>query len=704
MKIKGLLNNNSIDNLITESLLALEKAGCLKDDRLRFRLTLEEILLDYQGILPKSTLATVRIKKKSDTIKVKVSIEGEEYNPLKETDSLVLIKTIHKWESAPVYRYVNKGAGTNVLTYCFKTRGSLRENLSFTWKYTGQSKNILALAVILQLISVAFLIVAPMLSARIIVQFTNSALHQVIWTAFALLLVNLTSAGIIACCNWAYNVVYNRTLTLLESEISNNVLKITNDTIEENGTGLFIQRLTVDTSNLATAFNTLADNISQICQYVGILAAMLIINPSVFLAVLILLSTQIAMELKRQRVSRDNGRIHRNKAESYTGFVGEMVRGGKDIKLVNAQEQFEKDLKERIIEANDSRMRWDAGNRKYRLFISAIRESGALLFIVLLAVLLSTQKLTVATTLVLFNYYASLGTPAITLLGTILDFVTQFNLSSERLRDITDERYFPKEKFGNVHKENLLGEIEFNKVGFSYNVGKLNTSTRWVLRDLSFKINPGETVALVGRSGSGKTTIMNLISRLYDPFSGKITIDGIDIKDLDRQSLRGSMSVVTQAPYVFQMSIRENLRIVKPDMTDSEMKAAAALACIDEEIEAKPEKYETVVGEGGISLSGGQRQRLAIARALLRDSRILLLDEATSALDNVTQDKIRESLERIKGKCTVIIIAHRLSTIVGADRILYLKDGKIIAEGTHHELMSTCPEYRELYEKEEKQP
>ena len=116
MKIKGLLNNNSIDNLITESLLALEKAGCLKDDRLRFRLTLEEILLDYQGILPKSTLATVSIKKKSDTIKVKVSIEGEEYNPLKETDSLVLIKTIHKWESAPVYRYVNKGAGTNALT------------------------------------------------------------------------------------------------------------------------------------------------------------------------------------------------------------------------------------------------------------------------------------------------------------------------------------------------------------------------------------------------------------------------------------------------------------------------------------------------------------------------------------------------------------------------------------------------------------
>ena len=210
-------------------------------------------------------------------------------------------------------------------------------------------------------------------------------------------------------------------------------------------------------------------------------------------------------------------------------------------------------------------------------------------------------------------------------------------------------------------------------------------------------------MALVGRSGSGKTTIMNLISRLYDPFSGMITIDGINIRDFDRESLRGCMSVVTQSPYIFQMSIRDNLRIVNQDMTEEEMKNAAALACIDGEIESKPEKYDTVVGEGGISLSGGQRQRLAIARALLRDCKILLLDEATSALDNVTQDNIRKSLDRIKGKCTVIIIAHRLSTIVGADRILYLQDGQILAEGTHDELLKSCAQYRELYEKEDKQ-
>ncbi|SEA65416.1 ATP-binding cassette, subfamily B [Oribacterium sp. KHPX15] len=705
MKNKWSLDNNSINSLLAEMLTELEKAGVPKDDCLRFRISLEEILLDYQNVFLENAALTVSLKKRSDIFYVRITLEGDEFNPLKETDSLVLIKTIHKWNSAPSFQYKNtkKGIGRNILTYAFKIRGSLRENLIFTWKYTGQSKGYLTLAVVLQLVSVVFLIIAPVLSAKIIVHLTDKAVYQVLWTALILFVVNLANAAIMSGCNWAYNVVYNKTLTLLEVEISKNVLRIENRAVEENGTGLFIQRLTVDTSNLATAFNTLADNISQICQYVGILAAMFIVSLPVFLAVVILLSLQIVTELKRQKVSHENGRIYRNFAERYTGIVGEMVRGGKDIKLVNAQQQFESDLQESITNANDSRMKWDAGNRKYKLFISLVRESGALLFVALLGCLLSDGKLDVATALVLFNYYTSLGTPAITLLGTILDFVTQFNLSSERLQDITDNNVFPKESFGNIHKENLKGEIEFRNVRFSYNIGKLKTSTRWVLNDLSFKILPGETVALVGRSGSGKTTIMNLISRLYDPFSGMITIDGTNIKDLDRDSLRGSMSVVTQSPYIFQMSIRENLRIVKPDMTEDEMKRAAKLACIDEEIESKPEKYDTVVGEGGISLSGGQRQRLAIARALLRETKILLLDEATSALDNVTQDRIRESLDRIKGQCTVMIIAHRLSTIVNADRILYLKDGQIIAEGKHSELMAGCAEYRELYEKEEKQ-
>ena len=282
-------------------------------------------------------------------------------------------------------------------------------------------------------------------------------------------------------------------------------------------------------------------------------------------------------------------------------------------------------------------------------------------------------------------------------MGNILDFLTEMNLSCERLRALTDDKSFPKEIFGTVSKKDIKGAVRFENVRFSYNISKLNTSTRWVLYDMSFDITPGETVALVGKSGSGKTTILNLISRLYDAFSGNVFIDGINVKELDKESLRGCISVVTQTPYIFQMSIRDNLRIAKPDMTDEEMHRAASLACLDEEIEAKPEKYETIVGEGGATLSGGQRQRLAIARSLLKGCSILMLDEATSALDNITQAKIQQAIENIHGQTTIIMVAHRLSTVVGADRIMLVEGGRVFDQGTHQELMERCSSYRELY-------
>ena len=162
--------------------------------------------------------------------------------------------------------------------------------------------------------------------------------------------------------------------------------------------------------------------------------------------------------------------------------------------------------------------------------------------------------------------------------------------------------------------------------------------------------------------------------------------------------------MVSQNPYLFHLSIRDNLRLAKQDMTDDEMRRVCALACMAEDIEAMPDGYDTMIGEGGVSLSGGQRQRLAIARALLKDCRILLLDEATSALDNQTQREIQSAIGNIRGNCTILIIAHRLSTIVDADRILYMEDGKILDEGTHQELLERCAPYRELYEAESGNP
>ena len=177
-------------------------------------------------------------------------------------------------------------------------------------------------------------------------------------------------------------------------------------------------------------------------------------------------------------------------------------------------------------------------------------------------------------------------------------------------------------------------------------------------------------------------------------------IDGENVSELDKESIRNNITVISQNPYIFNVSIRDNLRFVKKDLTDEEMITACKAACLDEFIQALPDRYDTIVGEGGISLSGGQRQRLAIARALIQQTEIILFDEATSALDNITQTRIQEAIEHLKKNYTILIIAHRLSTIIHCDRILYLEDGKVAAEGKHDELLKNSKGYRELYEAE----
>ena len=224
-----------------------------------------------------------------------------------------------------------------------------------------------------------------------------------------------------------------------------------------------------------------------------------------------------------------------------------------------------------------------------------------------------------------------------------------------------------------------------------------------ILKDISFKIHANETVSFVGRSGSGKSTIFNLLCKLYEPNNGTITIDGIDIKTLDKDSIRGNISIINQSPYIFNMSIRENLTIIKEGLTEEDMIEACKTACLHDFIMTLPNGYDTIVGEGGVSLSGGQRQRLAIARALVQKTEIILFDEATSALDNETQKEIQTAIENMQGEYTILIIAHRLSTVINSDRLILIEDGKITGNGTHQELLKTNKAYQKLYELELKE-
>ena len=481
-------------------------------------------------------------------------------------------------------------------------------------------------------------------------------------------------------------------MSRLEVHLGKCVLKIGNDSLDKNSNGVFIQRMTGDTSKLADIFNNLIGNVSSFIEYIGILVAIFVVNKLVFIYVLFFAVILYVLEDIRTKMKKQDDKEFRKSKEKVSGFIGELVRGARDIKMLNSEKDFTNELSTRIDDCNEKMFSLQKRNQKYRVLMWDISSLGNFILIVLLVLLLKDKILIPSIALVLYNYSGKISSSAY-FVGNFLEQIKDFNLSAERVFAITNGDEFKKEKFGNVHLDKVNGNFEFKDVIFAY-------STKKVLNKLSFKINANETVAFVGKSGAGKTTIFNLLCKMYDIDSGSITIDGVDIKKLDKDSIRGNITIISQNPYIFNMSIRDNLKLVKSDLTNKEMKEACKLACLDEFINSLPDKYDTVIGEGGVNLSGGQKQRLAIARALVQKTEIILFDEATSALDNETQEKIQTAINNMKNEYTILIIAHRLSTIINADRRLFLDNGKIINEGSHSYLLKNCDEYRKLYEAE----
>lgn len=568
----------------------------------------------------------------------------------------------------------------------------LKKNLKFILKYAYKDRIKIILLSFLLIFNIIFSIVTPIMSAKIVVALTSDNYMQIIILGLIIFLIGGCSSLFEIVFRNGMIKVEKNILSLLEVDIGRNILKLENSCLDEKGSGLFIHRISNDTYRISSVFRSLIENISYIFEYIGILVAIFTVNKLVFLYVIFMITVLWMIEKARNKRLNEDDKKSRSSNERVSGFVSELVRGARDIKMLNSEDDFLKELSFRIEDANKNEMKMRCTNWKFKLAGWEFSKFFNFMLIVLLALMMKYKFIVATTALVLYNY-ANRIDGVVWFMGYFLEYIKDFNLSCERVSDICDDKKFRKEKFGKKHLGKLNGDFEFKNVSFSYN-------DKLVLNDLSFKINANETVAFVGRSGAGKTTIFNLLCKMYDVQSGIISMDGEDINNLDKDTIRGNITIISQSPYIFNMSIKDNLKLVKSDLTDEEMINACHIACLDDFINELPNGYDTVIGEGGVNLSGGQKQRLAIARALIQKTEIILFDEATSALDNETQNKIQQAIDNMKNEYTILIIAHRLSTIINCDRILYLDNGKIIASGTHNELLKNCREYKKLYESE----
>ena len=291
-----------------------------------------------------------------------------------------------------------------------------------------------------------------------------------------------------------------------------------------------------------------------------------------------------------------------------------------------------------------------------------------------------------------FNVLVVMLVMPLRMLGMWIGQAQRATASGERIFEVMDEPEDVGDKAGAGDLPDGEGRIRFDGISFGYDM------ERPVLEGIDLVVEPGKTVALIGHTGSGKTTLASLVPRFYDVIAGRITIDGADVRDVKLSSLRREIGIVAQDPFLFSATVRENIAFGRPDASQEQVEEAARLAQAADFIDDLPEGYDTMIGERGITLSGGQRQRIAIARALLVDPRILILDDATASVDATTEARIRLGLrEAMRGR-TTIIIAHRLSTLALADELVVLDRGRLVARGTHEELLERSPVYREIYE------
>ena len=572
---------------------------------------------------------------------------------------------------------------------------SIWQNFKSTYKYAKKGKKYLWIFLIINVLMTIISVIAPIMAAQRLLALTSNNYSKLL--VFILLIFGIEI--IRNFCNLAYNYTYSKfyydARKNLQLELIRETLRITQKDLNNNSSGVFIERINGDTDNLTDIFTILIDYLTDLIGNLGILVTVFFINFYLGLLYVFVIIIFFLYNKFSSNIIYENRKKYKKSREKTGGFISEIVRGSKDIKILDAEESFLIKANDYIKETNNISYHQDKTRSLLRLLGGSIRDMGDLIVSVFIFIFLSLGSLRIESAIVIYNYHSRI----ISLSGSIeriFEIIKQFNLAANRIFGILEEDEFTKEHFGSKKLKKFAGNISFKDVYFAYE------KDLPVLKGMNFEVNANETIGFVGPSGAGKSTIFNLISAIERVDKGHITFDGVDINTLDKSSIRGNLSVISQNAYIFNMSILDNLKVIKKDATEEEIKDACHLACLDDFIETLPNKYDTIVGEGGVTLSGGQKQRLAIARALLLKTEVLLFDEATSALDNETQTKIQEAINNLKGEYTILIIAHRLSTVIDANRIFVINNGVVEAAGSHKELLKTSKTYQKLYAKETK--
>jgi len=461
---------------------------------------------------------------------------------------------------------------------------------------------------------------------------------------------------------------------------------------DRHQTGQLMSRATVDLQGVRFFLGYgLIFFFQNVLTVVSVTVVLLVFQWKLALIALAITPVLVVLAYRYSRVAHPTLREVQQKLADVATVAEENIVGVHVVKAFAQEPQETEKFRRRSEEVFQETVR---ANRQRALYVPLISwvpllAQGAVLLVG--ARMVTRGELTVGG-FVAFNLYLGMLVMPLRSLGMWIGQAQRATASGERIFEVMDEPEEITDRTGAIELHHGEGHVRFENVGFEYMPG------RPVLTDVALDLPAERTIALIGHTGSGKTTLTSLVPRFYDTTTGRVTIDGVDVRDLTLASLRRAIGVISQDPFLFSATVRENITFGAGELDDAEVERIARLAQAHEFVEQLPEGYDTVIGERGITLSGGQRQRLAIARALAVDPRILILDDATASVDATTEARIRLGLrEAMRGR-TTIIIAHRLSTIALADEIVVLDEGRIVARGTHDELLDASPVYRDIYE------